>query len=112
MGEVDAPRAVLNALPGYDLREMEHHGLNSHCCGTSSWLNCGTFSKRIQVERMQQAVDAGADLVVTACPKCFSHFNCTLNEPGSDDVPPKPAVEIVDISVLLSRTLGLEGGDA
>jgi Fe-S oxidoreductase len=112
LGEVDAPRKVLTSLPGHSLHEMEHHGLNAHCCGTSSWLNCGTFSKRIQVERMQQAEDAGADLVVTACPKCFSHFNCTLNEPGSDAVPPKPAVGIVDISVLLSKTLGLEGGDA
>ncbi len=110
MGIVDAPRKVLDSLPGYELREMEHHGLNAHCCGTSSWLNCGTFSKRIQVERMTQAEDAGADLLVTACPKCFSHFNCTLNEPGSDDTPPKPAVKIVDISVLLSKTLGLEGG--
>ncbi len=111
MGVVEAPRKVLSSLPGYELREMEHNGLNAHCCGTSSWLNCSTFSKRIQVERMQEAEAAGADLVVTACPKCFSHFNCTLNEPGSDDLPPKPAVEIVDISVLLSRTLGLEGGD-
>ncbi|UCC92938.1 MAG: hydrogenase iron-sulfur subunit [Thermoplasmata archaeon] len=111
MGEVDAPRKVLTSLPGYELKEMEHHGLNSHCCGTSSWLNCGTFSKRIQLERMEEAVASGADLMVTACPKCFSHFNCTLNEPGSEDLPPKPAVEIVDISVLLSKTLGLEGGD-
>ena len=111
MGEVEAPRKVLSSLPGYQLREMEHNGLNSHCCGTSSWLNCGTFSKRIQVERLKEAEDAGANLMVTACPKCFSHFNCTLNEPGSDDTPPKPAVEIVDVSVLLSRTLGLEGGD-
>jgi Fe-S oxidoreductase/coenzyme F420-reducing hydrogenase delta subunit len=111
MGIVDAPRDVLRSLPGYQLREMEHHGLNSHCCGTSSWLNCGTFSKRIQVERMTQAEQAGADLIVTACPKCFSHFNCTLNEPGSDGVPSKPDVGIEDISVLLSRALGLEGGD-
>lgn len=111
MGVVDAPRAVLDALPGYQLHEMEHHGLNSHCCGTSSWLNCSTFSKRIQVERMEQAEAAGADLMVTACPKCFSHFNCTLGEPGSDDLPPKPAVGIVDISVLLARALGLEGGE-
>ena len=110
MGEVDAPRKVLEALPGYKLVEMEHHGLNAHCCGTSSWLNCGTFSKRIQVERMEEAEAAGADLMVTACPKCFSHFNCTLNEPGSPDMPPKPAVEIVDVSVLLARTLDLGGG--
>jgi Fe-S oxidoreductase/coenzyme F420-reducing hydrogenase delta subunit len=111
MGEVDAPRRVLTSLPGHELREMEHSGLNSHCCGTSSWLNCGTFSKRIQEERMEEAVAAGADLMVTACPKCFSHFNCMLNEPGSDDTPPKPDIEVVDVSVLLSRTLGLEGGD-
>jgi Fe-S oxidoreductase len=110
MGEVDAPRKVLSSMPGYQLREMEHHGLNSHCCGTSSWLNCGTFSKRIQLDRMREAETAEADLMVTACPKCFSHFNCTLNEPGSDATPPKPAVEIVDISVLLAKALGLEGG--
>jgi Fe-S oxidoreductase/coenzyme F420-reducing hydrogenase delta subunit len=111
MGEVDAPRAVLESLPGYELREMEHHGLNAHCCGTSAWLNCGTFSKRIQVERMREAEASGADLIVTACPKCFTHFSCTLNEPGSEDLPPKPNVGIVDVSVLLAKVLGLEGGD-
>ena len=111
MGVVDAPRSVLEALPGHELREMEHHGLNAHCCGTSAWLNCGTFSKRIQVERMREAEAAGADLLVTACPKCFSHFSCTLGEPGSEDLPPKPAVGIVDISTLLARSLGLEEGD-
>ncbi len=110
MGVVDAPRKVLTALPGHELREMEHSGLNSHCCGTSSWLNCGTFSKRIQLERMREAEAVGADLIVTACPKCFTHFSCTLNEPGSDTTPPKPSVGIVDVSVLLARALGAEGG--
>ena len=66
MGEVDAPRTVLRSLPGHALVEMEHHGLNSHCCGTAAWLNCGTFSKRIQLERMKEAEAAGADLLVTA----------------------------------------------
>ena len=37
-------------------------------------------------------------------------INCALREPEGQDLPPKPDVEVVDLSVLLAETLGLTGG--
>ena len=107
----DPPRRVLNSLPGVDLREMAMNRGNATCCGTSSWLNCGTYSKRIQMDRMREATATNAKTMITACPKCLIHFNCTLTEPSDPEAPPKPDIQIKDLSVLLAEVLeGTEGG--
>jgi Fe-S oxidoreductase len=46
------------------------------CCGATPWAYCGTVHKQIQKERLGQACETGADLLVTACPKCLIHFKC------------------------------------
>ncbi len=110
LGIFDPPRSVLNSLPGIELREMATNRGNAICCGTSSWLNCGTYSKRIQMDRMKEAAATTAGTMITACPKCLIHFNCTLTEPPDPEAPPKPDIEIKDLSVLLAEVLdGTEG---
>jgi Fe-S oxidoreductase len=69
LGIYDAPRQVIEAL-GLELVEMEHHGKNALCCGTSCWTNCGAVNKQIQVDRLREAKATGAGLLVTACAKC------------------------------------------
>jgi Fe-S oxidoreductase len=33
------------------------------------------------VQRLQEARATGADLLVTACPKCMIHLTCTIRDP-------------------------------
>ena len=104
MGIYDAPRELLNAVPGLELREMEHNRNRSLCCGVSSWMNCTNISRSIRAERLTEAKDTKADKLVTSCHKCQIHFKCyTTNK----FVEPQIKIDIEDIIVLLARAVGV-----
>ncbi|MBW2088653.1 MAG: (Fe-S)-binding protein [Deltaproteobacteria bacterium] len=75
-GIYDAPRKILETIPGIELKEMPRSRENGICCGTSGWMNCSSCSKEIQLERLKEAGDIGAGTLITACPKCQIHFRC------------------------------------
>ena len=61
-GVVAAPRDVLGAVPGLELREMEKSGKNTFCCGAGGgrmWME-ETRGTRINAERTRQALETGA----------------------------------------------------
>jgi heterodisulfide reductase subunit D len=76
-GIYDAPRNILETIPGIKLKEMPRSRENGICCGTSGWMNCSSCSKEIQLQRLKEAGDTGAGTLITACPKCQIHFRCT-----------------------------------
>jgi len=108
MGVYEAPRRVLRALPGVKLVEMEHFGPDAICCGVSSWVSCGSTAKSIQIARLREARATGAELLVTACPKCQIHFRCALsgNMPGDLSEIDMP---VVDLTSLVARALRVGG---
>ena len=79
-GIYDAPRQLIEMLPEVKLLEMERIRENALCCGTSAWMECANHSKAIQTERMQEAIQTGAQTLITACPKCRTHFTCARSE--------------------------------
>ena len=81
-GIFEAPRQLLQLLPDTQLVEMERNRENALCCGTSAWMECSCHSKAIQSERMQEAIQTGAQTLITSCPKCQIHFTCAQS--GSD----------------------------
>ena len=72
----DAPRQAMTAIPGVKVKEMAHSRKSAICCGTTNWTNCDVVSKQIQQSRLKEAKEAGAETLVTACPKCQIHFRC------------------------------------
>jgi len=84
MGMYEEPRELLEAVPELELVEMKKNRSNALCCGTSAWLNCDIYSKRIQMKRLQDALDTGAALLTVACPKCEIHFRCAMNDKTSN----------------------------
>jgi Fe-S oxidoreductase len=78
MGVYDAPRKILSAIFGIELIEMPHARERALCCGTSCWTNCTQYSKLMQVNRLREAQDTGAEALITACWECELHFSCTL----------------------------------
>jgi Fe-S oxidoreductase len=73
-GVVAAPRDVLGAVPGLELREMEKSGKNTFCCGAGGgrmWME-ETRGTRINTERTRQALETGASTVATSCPFCMT----------------------------------------
>ncbi|MGD9231816.1 MAG: (Fe-S)-binding protein [Desulfobacterales bacterium] len=75
-GIYDAPRKILGTIPGIEIKEMPRSRENAICCGTSGWMNCSNCSKEIQLQRLKEAADTGAGILITACPKCQIHFRC------------------------------------
>ena len=85
-GEVEAPRALLAALPGVTLREMPRHGTRSFCCGGGGG---GVFfdvesDRRIPDIRLEEARALEPDTVVTACPFCMTMFEGSTLKEGLD----------------------------
>jgi Fe-S oxidoreductase len=76
----EPPRTVMSHLKGSSFSEMAHHHKRATCCGVSSWMNCSQVSKQIQKQRLNEARNTGADILVTACPKCQIHFSCAMSD--------------------------------
>jgi len=99
----DAPREVLNEIPFIDLLEMENSKKDAECCGVSAYISCSEESKKLQEKRINEAVETGAEYLLTSCPKCLAHLNCYLNEHKEL----KNKIIIMDIVSFLGKLLFL-----
>ena len=104
MGVYDAPRKVLASIPGIELVEMKHSGPESICCGTSAFTNCDSYSNMLRVERLSEAVETGAELLITTCPKCQTHFRCAMLDKGAEHRP-TPKIQIMDLTTLVASAI-------
>ncbi len=104
LGIYDQPRSILNSIPKILLKEMRHSKNRAICCGVSAWMNCSNYSKRIQITRLKEAKETGANLLVTACPKCEIHFSCAMKETPSG-APEDFKIEIINLVNLIANAL-------
>jgi Fe-S oxidoreductase len=100
LGIYDEPRAILKAIPDAELVPMEREKEDAICCGPSAWISCTNYTKRIQQVRLGQAEKSGAEVMVTACPKCTIHLTCALS---SEDIDLK--IKIEDITTIVSEAM-------
>jgi Fe-S oxidoreductase len=98
----DQPRLILGSMEGLEMVEMVDNREKALCCGASPWAYCGAVNKQIQKERLAQAGATGADILVTACPKCQIHFKCAQKNAENNDV---CQIEIQDICTLAAQSL-------
>ena len=71
----DAPRKVLQAIPGLELVEMRRTKQSSFCCGGGAgrvWTEDAEVEKRPCVDRVKEALSLGVDTVAVACPYCVT----------------------------------------
>ena len=97
----EPPRRVLAGVPELELVEMEDNRERSMCCGSTAWVNCSGCSKLIQREKLRQARETGARVMLTTCPKCQIHLSCAAR-----DLDAERAVEVDDVTTWVGRTLG------
>lgn len=76
----EEPRQVLAGLQDVEMREMAHNRERALCCGGTSWLECGAAVKLLQERRLDEAMQTGADTLVTACSKCEIHLKCAVSK--------------------------------
>ncbi|MGA7910196.1 MAG: (Fe-S)-binding protein [Candidatus Dormiibacterota bacterium] len=89
-GEFEAPRRLLEAIPGLRLTEMAHCRENGYCCGGGGggmW-NSGFVKEhvdqRLSEVRVREAVSTGADMLAVCCPFEVSLFEDAVKSTGND----------------------------
>lgn len=101
-GIYDEPREILKAIPGLTLLEMEEERENALCCGMGGgrvWMETHK-EERFSNIRIKQVLDAGAEVLVTACPYCITNFEDTRVVLGLED-----KIEIKDVIEIISEAL-------
>jgi len=103
MGIYDAPRELIKRVPGVELVEMYSHHAHALCCGAGGGvLNaCTDIAGEVSVERLQQAVAAGAEQIVTSCPTCVVNLKRSVSKAGVD-------IKVSDIVELLNEAVGVD----
>jgi Fe-S oxidoreductase len=99
-GVFDAPRAVLKTIS--EVAEMQDYRENSLCCGGGGgriWMETPK-GERFADLRLRQAIDVGAEVLVTACPYCITNF--TDSSLGLAD---GQRVEIKDITEIVQEVI-------
>ncbi len=99
-GIYDAPRQVLEAIPGVNLIEMPRNKEKGLCCGAGGgnmWQEeTGT---RVNHLRAAEAANTGASIVATACPFCIQMFEDGIPAVQPDEE--KRSIRAYDIAELL-----------
>jgi Fe-S oxidoreductase len=96
----DAPRSIIDAIPGAGRIEMDRSHHRSFCCGAGGgrmWME-ETIGKRVNLARSEECVASGADMVAVACPFCKVMITDGTKEvaPHPDQAPPvKDVAELV-----------------
>jgi len=101
-GIFDAPRDVLKQMTSTELAEMQDSRENSLCCGGGGgriWMETPK-QERFSGLRLQQAIDVGAEVLVTACPYCLTNFT-----DSSLSLEDGRAIEIKDITEIVQEVI-------
>jgi Fe-S oxidoreductase len=97
----EEPREVLDSVPGAVRIEMGRSRETSFCCGAGGarmWME-ENIGKRVNAERIQEALATGADVVGTACPFCMIMLDDAVKGEGRAD-----DVTVLDISQVIERS--------
>jgi Fe-S oxidoreductase len=98
----DPPRAVIASVPGVESVEMHRCREKGFCCGAGGarmWLE-ERIGKRVNLERTDEALGTGADVISTACPFCLIMLDDAVKERQRDE-----EVRVLDISQILERSM-------
>ncbi len=94
----DQPRNILSAISGVNIVEMKRSKSKGFCCGAGGgrmWME-ETEGKRVNVERIEEALTLKPDVIGTACPFCL-----TMLEDGVKDKEAAETVKVKDIAEIL-----------
>jgi Fe-S oxidoreductase len=102
------PREIIDAVPGTQAEEMHRCKGKGFCCGAGGarmWLEERT-GKRINEERIEEALALDPDTVSTACPYCMVMLGDAINAKKAAGEA-KQSLEVIDVAQLLVRSVKL-----
>jgi Fe-S oxidoreductase len=103
---VSQPRSIVESIPGIESTEMHRCKGKTFCCGAGGarlWME-ETIGKRINHERIDEALATNPDVVSTACPYCMIMLDDAIKDKvqageASEDV------KVLDVSQMLMRSM-------
>jgi len=112
------PREILEAVPGVRAEEMHRCKNRGFCCGAGGarmWME-ERIGKRINTERIEEALALNPDTISTACPYCLVMLGDAVAAKKSSGEA-KDTLEVVDVAQLLARSVQIgtsadDGGTA
>ena len=101
----DDPRDVLDAIPGLKRVEMKRSRDRSFCCGGGGLMLFyePREEQRMGVKRVQLAAEAGANVIVTACPFCMVNIEDAIKVAGLEG-----KMTAIDLAELVEKQIAGE----
>jgi glycolate oxidase len=100
----EEPRDILKSIPGLDLVEMERNRLLARCCGGGGLVMANDYdmARDMAAERVQDALDVGAEIIVTGCAACKDNLT-----KGSGTIPKdkRGDIRIMDITEIVAESI-------
>jgi Fe-S oxidoreductase len=100
-----APRQIMEHVPGVEAVEMHRCKERGFCCGAGGarmWME-ERIGKRINTERIEEALALDPDTISTACPYCLVMLgDAVAAKKASGDA--KDTLEVIDVAQLLVRS--------
>jgi Fe-S oxidoreductase len=103
----DPPRAVVDSVNGLKKVEMGRCRNQGFCCGAGGarmWME-ETIGKRVNHERIDEALAMNPDIVSTACPYCLVMLDDAVNDKVGKKELAEGQVRVVDVSQILAESL-------
>jgi Fe-S oxidoreductase len=100
------PREILEAVPGVQATEMHRCKSRGFCCGAGGarmWMEERT-GKRINTERIEEALALSPDTISTACPYCLVMLGDAVSAKKASGQA-SDTLEVVDVAQLLARSV-------
>ncbi|MEV4380998.1 heterodisulfide reductase-related iron-sulfur binding cluster [Streptosporangium sp. NPDC049644] len=100
------PRDIMAKVPGVQTQEMHRHKDRGFCCGAGGarmWME-ERLGKRINTERVDEALTTDPDTISTACPFCLVMLGDSINEKKNAGEA-RETLEVVDVSQLLIKSI-------
>lgn len=99
-GIYDPPREIIKNITREKFVEMLRNREHAWCCGggTTVYAAFPEVSAKIAAMRVEEAKNAGAEIIVTACPLCVS-----VLKPAAY----KENIEVYDLPVFIAKEMGL-----
>ncbi len=101
-----APREIMEQVPGVQAQEMHRCKERGFCCGAGGarmWME-ERIGKRINTERIDEALGTNPDTISTGCPYCLVMLGDAVSAKKSSGEA-KESLEVVDVAQLLARSV-------
>jgi len=104
MNIYEPPRNVLQAVPGLELMEFKMNRALAKCCGGGGGLKGydGDLSSVLAEKRVAEAMDMGAEVIVSACPTCKSNLKLAAAKLQRER---RQRMKVMDITEVVAEAL-------